>query len=152
MIILGVNDRAKTVGEGTFFCPHCQHSHSYARKKAKLYFSLFFVPLIPLKDLGEYVECRHCWNRFSPEVVQRPAMRGAAAHQAPAVRADLESGTPLEMARQKLINEGYAAEFADEVVAAAAGTWTRQCPSCRLTYIHQISRCAACGEPLAPTP
>lgn len=147
MIIIGVNDRAKTIGHGTFFCPHCQATRPYQRKKAKLYFSVFFIPLIPLKELGEYVACDHCRERYALQVLERQPKKAPAAveQRTPPVRLDLESGTPLEMARQKLINQGYAPSFAEELVEAATGSSLKKCPTCRLTYLPVVERCAACG-------
>ena len=150
MIIIGVKDRARTVDHGTFTCPHCQSTRPFEKKRSKLYFSLFFVPILPLKELGEFIECQHCMTRYSVDILTRPHPSSAIKHRIPAVKADLESGTPLEMARQKLINEGYAPGFAGDLVEEAVGDHRQHCPDCRLTYSANNTFCAVCGGRLSP--
>jgi hypothetical protein len=57
-----------------------------------------------------------------------------------AVRADLEAGTPVQMARTKLTNQGIDPEDARVIVAAAAGDDHRACAACDLTFISTVRR------------
>ena len=41
----------------------------YSHQRADRFFTLFFIPLIPLGKLGEYVECESCKGTFKPEVL-----------------------------------------------------------------------------------
>ena len=65
-------------------------------------------------------------------------------------RADMDSGTPIEFVRQKLINTGLARDLVDQTIAAAAGPDRRKCPTCALTYHATVERCAQCGAVLQP--
>src|ERR1700738_4957036 len=57
-LIWGWRSRSKVLSQGTFFCPHCGGDRQYAHKQARRWFTLFFLPVIPLKVLGEFVECQ----------------------------------------------------------------------------------------------
>jgi hypothetical protein len=71
-IVWGFRARFKRGEPVVFFCPKeggdRQGHHGVARK----WFTLFWIPLIPLKVLDEYVECDTCHTRFSQGVLQRP--------------------------------------------------------------------------------
>jgi hypothetical protein len=68
------------------------------------------------------------------------------------IRADLESGTPLQMARTKLVNSGIDAESALKLVAAAATAERRTCATCKLSFIASVQKCSACGGALNDEP
>ncbi len=67
-------------------------------------------------------------------------------------QADMDSGTPIEMVRQKLINTGLSREQVDQTIQTAAGPNRRSCPNDRLTYRSTVQRCAQCGAPLQDWP
>lgn len=70
-IIFGVGSRKSTIKTGTFHCPRCNCDRSYTHKKVTRYFTLFFIPLIPLNDLGDFVECHACKDTYYPRVLQQ---------------------------------------------------------------------------------
>ena len=82
-------------------------------------------------------------------VVSAMNTSGAGLREA---QANLDSGTPIEMARQKLINTSLSRDLVDQVIAQAAGTDRKQCPADRLTYRSTVQRCAQCGAALEPAP
>ncbi|HPF38335.1 MAG TPA: hypothetical protein P5081_15945 [Phycisphaerae bacterium] len=65
--------RSVTLGgdQGSFFCPQCGQQRYYLRKRIRRFFTLFFIPLIPLDVLAEYVECLSCRGTFRPEALNR---------------------------------------------------------------------------------
>ena len=65
MIIWGWRVRKKTIGTGVFFCPGEGGDRNYEHKQARRWFTIFFIPLIPLKELGDFVECTSCENTRS---------------------------------------------------------------------------------------
>jgi transcription elongation factor Elf1 len=69
MIIFGSGARERKVGEGRFFCPNCKHQAPYQHLKIKEYFALYFVPLIPIGERAEFVQCGECGGRFKPAVL-----------------------------------------------------------------------------------
>lgn len=56
---------------GHFNCPQCAQSRSYRHRKVTRFFTLYFIPLIPLGRAGEYVECDTCKGTFIPRVLEQ---------------------------------------------------------------------------------
>ena len=117
MIIWGIKGRQKVLDKGTFFCPNCNQTRPYELKRAGNYFSLFFIPLIRIQKLGEYVECQVCKNRFDPKVLGT-ASQGTLQLVA-STRYALLHGTHPEAARQQLIAKGLDPHSADRVIEMA---------------------------------
>lgn len=72
LLIWGIRSRAKTLSTGTFFCPHCGGDRTYAHKQLRRWFTLFFLPVIPMKVLGELIECQTCRTQYDPQVLSMP--------------------------------------------------------------------------------
>jgi uncharacterized tellurite resistance protein B-like protein len=69
MIIFGTQPKTSTIRGGEFYCPSCETRCEYSLVQVTQTFSLFFVPVLPLGDLAEYVECQACDGTFKPEVL-----------------------------------------------------------------------------------
>jgi tellurite resistance protein len=69
MIIWGSKARTFTESSGNFYCPECDDYKAYESKKVKKYFTLYFIPLFPTSDLGEYIECGKCKSTFKNSVL-----------------------------------------------------------------------------------
>ncbi len=69
LLIWGWRTLPKTLDEGTFYCPRCDGDRQYRLRRARRFFTFFFIPIIPLKVLGEYVECSTCGSTFDPQVL-----------------------------------------------------------------------------------
>lgn len=72
LLVFGFKIRLSTVASLVFFCPSCGGDRAASRRSARRWFTLFWIPLIPLKRVGEVVECETCHNRFDPAVADRP--------------------------------------------------------------------------------
>ena len=64
MIIFGTRTTNPTAGQGLFNCPRCGPQKPYSHKKQKRWFTLYFIPVIPLGTPGEYLECDACAGTF----------------------------------------------------------------------------------------
>jgi uncharacterized tellurite resistance protein B-like protein len=71
--MIGVRPITRTVGRGQFFCPECAARRPYLRQRVQRRFTLFFVSVIPLDELGEYVECGHCHGTFRTTILDAAA-------------------------------------------------------------------------------
>ena len=152
MIIFGTRVRHTTLSSGQFYCPNCKAQRNYELRRARNYFALYFIPIIPMNTIGEYVTCQTCATNFKPEVLQMtPPPATAMDRITQETRADLDSGTPIEFARQKLINLGLQRELVDRTIESAAGPDRSRCPKCLLTYRSTVKRCAQDGSELLPT-
>jgi zinc ribbon protein len=60
------------IGRGEFHCPNCGGDRDYEHRVARRFFTLFFIPVIPLNKLGEVVRCATCRTKYDPAVLQRP--------------------------------------------------------------------------------
>ena len=69
-IIFGTRGVRSTIKEGKFLCPQCQEFTHYKHKKVTQFFTLYFIPLIPLGSKGTYVECQQCKNTFIERVLE----------------------------------------------------------------------------------
>ena len=63
IIIFGNGPKYFVEAEGKFVCPECKFIKKYLVKTSKVYFRLFFIPLIPTGEKSQpFVECQHSKN------------------------------------------------------------------------------------------
>lgn len=80
-IIFGTRGITSNAGEGQFHCPACG-PQPYKHKRVRRFFTLYFIPLIPLDVLGEYVECGRCTGTYKPEVLDLDPGKGGEEFEA----------------------------------------------------------------------
>ncbi|HEY7072072.1 MAG TPA: hypothetical protein VH479_18235 [Acidimicrobiales bacterium] len=86
LLIWGWRTRFKIVANGLFHCPSCGADRHFARKQARRWFTVFFLPLIPLKVLGEFVECQTCKKGYDERILQMPTSAALTEHLVAATR------------------------------------------------------------------
>ena len=69
-IIYGTRTTTATVEKGVFHCPRCGPHRHYHHCRVKNWFTLYFIPIIPLGTRGFYIECLQCSGTYGPEVLQ----------------------------------------------------------------------------------
>ena len=69
-IIFGTRGITYNSGKGTFFCPDCNGHQEYEQKRCRRVFTLYFIPIIPLDLIQEYVECKACKSTYKMNVLQ----------------------------------------------------------------------------------
>ena len=67
--IAGTKGVTSVAGTGIFFCPECNTKTEYQHKHVRRAATVFFVPVVNLDLLGEYIECQSCLNTFKMEVL-----------------------------------------------------------------------------------
>jgi tellurite resistance protein len=78
MIIFGTRGITTTPETGNFFCPQCNGQTPYQLKRVRRFFTLYFIPLIPLDKVGEYIECPRCQGTFDIGILDYdPSLEGA---------------------------------------------------------------------------
>ena len=70
MIIFGTRGVKSTMSAGNFNCPQCDQRTPYRHRKVTNFFTLYFIPIIPLGRVGEYVECGQCKGTYIPRVLE----------------------------------------------------------------------------------
>ena len=73
--ILGLRSRTSTVDRGQFRCPNEGADRPYRHERARRWFTVFFLPLVPLGSQGERVQCQSCGATFGPDVLARHPAR-----------------------------------------------------------------------------
>jgi hypothetical protein len=154
-IVFGSRVKHKELGEGEFFCPRCQATRHYKHKKAQRYFALYFVPLVPMGQLGEYVECQTCGAAFEPVVLTQ---KFAAAAQRPkqlslaelvnSLPTQLANGAPVEYLYRDLTAAGLDREAALTMLNTALKDGKKTCATCGLSYASTVTHCAECHQVL----
>ena len=70
MIIFGTRGVTTTPQRGEFYCPQCGDTRQYNWKRVRRFFTLYFIPVIPMDKLGEYIECPSCQGTFDTRVLE----------------------------------------------------------------------------------
>jgi len=87
LLIWGFKARLKSIGTGgTFHCPHCGVDRQYQHREARRWFTLFWIPLIPLKVLGTFIECTACQSSYDERVLTLPTNAALADNLSIAIR------------------------------------------------------------------
>ncbi|WP_443748363.1 zinc-ribbon domain-containing protein [Asticcacaulis solisilvae] len=68
MIIWGSRGLKKVVSAGRFHCPRCGPDKPYDQIAVNRWFTLYFIPVIPLGAAGHYIECKACAGTFDTQV------------------------------------------------------------------------------------
>ncbi len=69
IIIYGWTTKEKTLESTEFFCPNCREHRDCEHRAVKRYFTLYFIPLIPLGTVGEFIHCDTCEGQFDTAVL-----------------------------------------------------------------------------------
>jgi hypothetical protein len=154
MIIFGTKAKYRAVGSGQFFCPHCQKTRQYEHKRAKTYFAVYFIPIFPISDGGEFVECQTCRMTYNTEVLnfKTSPPQPDVARMLNTVKMRLEKAQPVEYIVSDLTQEGLDRDIANNVINMAIGQNRAVCPQCELTYASSITTCPNCRVALQKTP
>ncbi|MEZ5138438.1 MAG: hypothetical protein R2702_15730 [Acidimicrobiales bacterium] len=83
---MGTKVRTKVLQALLFACPHCRADRQGALVSLRRWFTLFFLPVIPLGELGRAVRCDTCGHTFDPAVLDLPTGAGLAQVRRDAVR------------------------------------------------------------------
>lgn len=81
-IIFGTRGVTWTKERGQFHCPRCGDGCDYIHKTVRRFFTLYFIPCIPLDKLGEYVECGRCQGTYQTEVLEYDPAEGERQFEA----------------------------------------------------------------------
>ncbi|MCA9245375.1 MAG: zinc ribbon domain-containing protein, partial [Phycisphaerales bacterium] len=82
LIIYGTRGVTTTKDKGEFHCPNCGDRQPYRLRRVRRFFTLYFIPLIPLDKLGEYIECDVCNGTYELDVLEYEPGAADAAFEA----------------------------------------------------------------------
>jgi tellurite resistance protein len=72
LLIFGLRVFYRAVGQGMFHCQRCGGDREYRHRAGRRWFTLFFIPVIPLNHVGDHVQCTICGTRYRMEVLSVP--------------------------------------------------------------------------------
>jgi hypothetical protein len=108
LIIFGLRVFYRAIAQGTFHCRRCGGDRQYRHRVGRRWFTLFFIPVIPLNAVGEHVQCTTCRTRYVTDVLSQPTTAQMQAALPVGMRAAasamLRSGDPASpVSRQRAI-------------------------------------------------
>lgn len=125
MLIWGWKTRLKTLSEGVFYSPAAGQDAPYRLVEARKWFTLFFIPLIPLSVIGTFVECQLTKATYDPGILESPTTADFRVQLSAAVRESvaavvLADGIVTEHERRLAIDvvRGYVPEYDGAMLAA----------------------------------
>ena len=89
IIVWGFKVRFSKVKAVTFVCSHCGADREGTLRRARRWFTIFFIPIMPTKELGQDVQCGTCKNRFAPRILDVATTAQSTEHLANAYRCGL---------------------------------------------------------------
>jgi hypothetical protein len=72
LLIWGLRVFYRTIGQGVFHCRRCGGDRHYRLRSGRRFFTLFFIPVIPLNKVGEHVQCLTCKTRYHTNALAAP--------------------------------------------------------------------------------
>jgi zinc-ribbon family len=129
LIIFGFRIFYRTIGQGVFHCRKCGGDRRYRHRAGRRYFTLFFIPVIPLNRTGDHVQCLTCKTRYVMDVLSLPTAAQMQAALPAGMRAAavimLSAGDPASVAARRaalaVIQGAGAHGYADADLAADRG-------------------------------
>lgn len=85
-IAVGVRERWRDHGTGTFFCPACGSEREYRHRSSRNWFFLV-IPLIPREVTGEVYACQTCHRGYEEHVITEPPTSDLATRRQRLTRA-----------------------------------------------------------------
>ena len=79
MIIWGWRTLKGTAATGDFHCPNCSSRQSYNHEKLRRWFTLYFIPAIPLGSVDEQITCKTCRKSWQMSVLANDPDKQRAA-------------------------------------------------------------------------
>jgi hypothetical protein len=118
LLIFGLRVFYRAVGQGVFHCQRCGGDREYRHRSGRRWFTLFFIPVIPLNHVGDHVQCTICGTRYRMDVLSLPTtaqMQEAlpAAMRAAAIVMLRAGGGSSAAARRRAIDAITGAGVAD---------------------------------------
>lgn len=110
MILIGTMEWASTRLRGIFACPNCGTSEKFRLRASRPFLTVYFIPLIPIGGLQEYVQCTRCKNSFetmvlSSRMLPSESVEAVQDQSAPSFGQDLLNVIALMMVEDGQVTE-----------------------------------------------
>jgi tellurite resistance protein len=126
LIIFGLRVLYRTIGQGEFHCQRCGGDRPYQHRTGRRWFTLFFIPVIPLTMTGEHVKCAVCGTCYRMGVLDLPTSAqmqerlpaGVRAAATAVLRAGGASSAPARRRAIDAIKGAGQADYGDAALDA----------------------------------
>ena len=148
LVIYGWRTLESQAEYGQFHCPVCQGQRQYTLIKLNRYFTLYFIPLIPLGTVAQAVECHSCRRQFEQDVLTyNPGVPSAEKIYA-TVAEQLTAGRPAEEIQGMMVQAGMSPQQSQELINLVLSGAARTCARCNLHFAKSARACSQCGDAL----
>jgi len=168
LIILGFQNFYRTLRKGVFYCRKCGGDRQYRHRSGRRFFTVFFIPVVPLSRTGMHIQCLTCKTRYVLDVLSLPTAAQMQAALPAGMRAAavimLSAGDPASLTARRTavaIVQGHGATgYADadldrdrdqpgEAARAALNQVARQLtPDAREWFLAEVIRVGMADGPL----
>ena len=148
LIIWGMRVFYRTIGQGVFHCKRCGGDRRYRLRRGRRFFTLFFIPVIPLNKAGEHVQCLTCKTRYHTSALALPTaeqMQAALpAGMRAAASAMLLAGDPGSAPSRRRAIDAITGAGAQDYDAAALDRDLAQPPEYVAPALQQVGASWRC--------
>ena len=81
MILICTMNWSSTRSRGLFQCPNCESKETFRFKSSRPFLTLYFIPVLPIGGIEEFIQCGRCKNAFDPAVLTNRIMPSLAVGQ-----------------------------------------------------------------------
>jgi hypothetical protein len=117
LIILGFQNFYRTLRKGVFYCRKCGGDRQYRHRAGRRFFTVFFIPIVPLNRASAHVQCLTCKTRYVLDVLSLPTAAQMQAALPAGMRAAvvimLSAGDPASLAARRAAVAAAAGRGAD---------------------------------------
>jgi len=90
MILIGTMNWSSTRSRGMFQCPNCQTKEAFRYKSTRPFLTLYFIPVLPIGGIQEFIQCDRCKNVFDPAVLTNRILPQSTSETAATGAADVK--------------------------------------------------------------
>jgi hypothetical protein len=142
LIIWGLRVFYRTIGQGVFHCQRCGGDRQYRLRSGRRFFTLFFIPVIPLNKAGEHVQCLACKTRYHTSALALPTSQQMQAALPAGMRAAasamLRAGDPGSVPSRRRAIEAITGAGAQSYDQAALDSDLAQPPEYIAPALNQV--------------
>jgi zinc-ribbon family len=117
VLVWGLRVFYRTIDQGVFHCRKCGGDRQYLHCAGRRFFTVFFIPIIPLNKVGEHVQCATCKTRYVMDALSLPTAAQMQAALPAGMRAAAtamlragDPGSPAARHRAVAVIQGAGAE------------------------------------------
>ena len=83
--MIGTIELTFTKASGTFYCAKCAANRPFKHQTKRQFLTVYFIPLIPLQKIGEFIKCGKCQETFPLSATGQTQAGVQAAEQTQAI-------------------------------------------------------------------